>query len=279
MSPFSAGISPADQSVARQLTEAVSAAGALALDMNRAGIKSWAKDDSSPVTEADLAVDGFLRDALSAIAPGWGWLSEETADNAERLSASRIWVVDPIDGTRGFMRGAPDWAVSAAVVENGRPVIAALFAPVTGEMFTALRGQGARRNGVLLQAGTRDTLAGAIVAGPNDALDTLERAAPITRVPRGHSLALRLARVATGEVDIALSRANSHDWDLAAADLLVQEAQGRLTTYDDVLIRYNQAVPRHASLVCAGSALHGPARNAACAAPSSVHANPAKAEP
>ncbi|MGQ3673285.1 3'(2'),5'-bisphosphate nucleotidase CysQ [Xanthobacter sp. TB0136] len=261
--PDDAGICPADQRVARQLAEIVSAAGALALDMSRAGIKTWTKDDSSPVTEADLAVDRFLRDALSAIAPEWGWLSEETADNEARLSARRIWIVDPIDGTRGFMSGAPDWAVSAALVENGVPILGALFAPVTGELFTAMRGGGARRNGALLRATQRDTLSGAAAIGPADALDALEKSAPITRLPRGHSLALRIARVATGEVDIALSRANSHDWDLAAADILVREAGGQLTTYDGLPVRYNAPSPRHAPLISAGTGLHGLALAAA----------------
>lgn len=261
--PDGTGIDPADQHVARQLAEAVTAAGALALDMFSKGVETWTKGDNSPVTAADLAVDRFLNQTLLSIAPDWGWLSEETADNDARLQARRVWVVDPIDGTRGFMSGAPDWAVSAAVVENGVPVIGALFAPVTGELFTALRGGGARRNGALLRATDRHSLNGASAAGPNDALDALERTAPITRRPRGYSLALRIARVATGEMDIALSRANSHDWDLAAADLLVREAGARLTTYDDAPLRYNALVPRHASLICAGTNLHGPALAAA----------------
>ncbi len=263
ISPDDAGICPADQRVARQLAEVVSAAGALALDMFRAGIRTWTKDDSSPVTEADLAVDRFLHDALSAIAPQWGWLSEETADNEARLASRRVWIVDPIDGTRGFMSGAPDWAVSAALVEDGTPIIGALFAPVTGELFTAMRGAGARRNGVLLRTTERDTLDGASAVGPQDTLDILAQSHSIIRQPRGHSLALRIARVATGEVDIALSRANSQDWDLAAADLLVREAGGQLTSYEGTPVRYNLAQTGHSPLICAGAALHGPALAAA----------------
>ncbi|WP_454918208.1 3'(2'),5'-bisphosphate nucleotidase CysQ [Xanthobacter sediminis] len=247
---------PDDETLARHLTDVVAGAGELARAMLASGVKSWTKDNNSPVTEADLAVDRFLYRHLTALVPGYGWLSEETADDPARLAARRVWVVDPIDGTRGYMKGAPDWAVSVALVEDGRPRVAALFAPVLGEMFTALRGAGARRNGVPLKAGTCATLDGARVAGPADALDALARTAAIARLPRGHSLALRLARVATGEVDLALSRADSHDWDLAAADLVVEEADGRLTTLDAAPLTYNRAVPRHAPLVCAGLALH-----------------------
>lgn len=248
-----------DETLARHLSEVVTEAGALALSMFRAGVKSWTKGNNSPVTEADIAVDRLLFQRLGALAPGYGWLSEETADSSQRLGASRVWVVDPIDGTRGYMNGAPDWAVSVALVEDGRPLLAVLFAPALDEMFTAMRGQGARLNDRPLMAGALTQLDGARTAGPADALDTLARTAPITRLPRGHSLALRLARVATNEVDLAVSRADSHDWDLAAADLLVEEAQGRLTGLDAAPLLYNRAVPRHPPLVCAGRGLHAAA--------------------
>lgn len=254
---------PDDETLARHLIDVVAGAGELARTMAGAGLKTWTKGNNSPVTEADLAVDRFLHQHLMALAPDAGWLSEETADNPARLTARRVWVVDPIDGTRGYMNGAPDWAVSVALVEDGRPLLAALFAPVLDEMFTALKGAGASRNGVALAASPRAELAGARTAGPADALDALSRAAAITRLPRGHSLALRLARVATGEVDIALSRADSHDWDLAAADLMVEEAGARLTTFDAAPLTYNRAEPRHAALLCAGRALHDVALAAA----------------
>lgn len=254
---------PDDEILARHLTEVVAGAGALARSMFSASLKTWSKGNNSPVTEADLAVDRFLHEKLTALRPHYGWLSEETADTDARLTAHRVWVVDPIDGTRGYMNGAPDWAVSVALVEHGRPLIAALFAPVLDEMFTALRGQGAWRNGSALKIAPRVALEGARTAGPADTLEAMARATPITRLPRGHSLALRLARVATGEVDVALSRADSHDWDLAAADLLVQEAEGCLTTFDNQPLTYNRALPRHAPLVCAGRALHPAAAAAA----------------
>jgi len=91
--------------------------------------KTWVKENNSPVSEVDIAVDVLLKERLTAIAPDAGWLSEETEDNPARLAASRVWIVDPIDGTRAFVAGRPDWAISVALVEAGRPVVAALYAP------------------------------------------------------------------------------------------------------------------------------------------------------
>ncbi|MDI4658230.1 3'(2'),5'-bisphosphate nucleotidase CysQ [Xanthobacter autotrophicus] len=242
--------------LARQLTETVTAAGEIALAMFQAGVKSWTKGNNSPVTEADMAVDAFLHRHLTALDAGIGWLSEESADGPARLGARRLWVVDPIDGTRGFMAGGHDWAVSVALVEQGRPILAALFAPATGELFTAEAGRGAVRNGIPLKVAPRHTLDGARVAGPPADLDTLARRAPVERLPRVRSLALRLARVATGEIDVAFAAGNSNDWDLAAADLIVHEAHGLLTTRDGTPLTYNAPEPRHPELICAGPALH-----------------------
>lgn len=248
--------SEATQALARRLADTVAEAGEMALAMSRAGVRSWTKGNDSPVTEADMAVDAFLRRSLEALDPAVGWLSEESVDSPARLHSRRIWIVDPIDGTRAFMAGGADWAVSAALVEEGRPVAAALFAPVTGEMFTAIAGHGAARNGDTLTAPARSGLSGARIAGPPSDMEAIARVARVERLPRIRSLALRLARVATGEIDLALSAGNSADWDLAAADLVVEEAAGRLTTHAGARLVYNLPDPRHPALVCAGAALH-----------------------
>ncbi|MFK8253749.1 3'(2'),5'-bisphosphate nucleotidase CysQ [Ancylobacter terrae] len=239
-----------------ELAAAVVAGGELARAMYRQGIRSWSKHNDSPVTEADIAVDDMLRRRLTAFAPAFGWLSEETADDPSRLARRRVWVVDPIDGTRAFMAGGADWTVSAALVDEGRPVAAALFAPVTEELFLAVAGGGATRNGAPLAISGPPALVEARIAGPGPWLDHLDHRAPIQRMPRIRSLALRLARVADGGLDAALASPNGCDWDLAAADLLVHEAQGRLTTLDGGSLVYNAAIPRHGALVCAGAALH-----------------------
>lgn len=242
---------------ARHLADAVVAAGAVAVAMFRAGVKSWSKHNDSPVTEADLAVDLMLRERLSLIGPDYGWLSEETVDEPSRLSRRRVWIVDPIDGTRAYMSGGHDWCVEAALVEDGRPIAGALFAPVTDELFIAVRGGGATRNGQPIRVSQAPAVAGALADGPAVWLDTIDsQHGPLRRVTRIRSLALRIARVATGELDAAFASPNGHDWDLAAADLLVHEAGGRLTTLDGLPLAYNAPVPRHGALVSAGTRLY-----------------------
>jgi myo-inositol-1(or 4)-monophosphatase len=242
---------------AEHLSRAVREAGALALTKFRSPIKSWIKGASSPVCEADIEVDHLLRDRLTTLRPDYGWLSEESVDDGARLAARRVWVVDPIDGTRGFISGYPDWAISAALVEDGRPLAAALFAPVTDELFLARKGRGATRNGIPINASAGDRLDGARVAGPPRRLERLSAISPgIAIVAKIHSLALRIARVADGALDAALAGPNSRDWDLAAADLLVHEAGGALTSLDGRPPIYNRPEPVHGALLAAGGARH-----------------------
>jgi myo-inositol-1(or 4)-monophosphatase len=243
--------------ISLRLEAAVRDAGALALGKFGAPIRNWIKGKNSPVCEADVEVDLLLRERLTREAPDYGWLSEESVDDPSRLGARRVWVVDPIDGTRGFIAGHPDWAISAALVENGRPVVAALFAPVSDEFLVAVKDEGARRNGQTVSCDPGDRLDGARVAGPERRLGRLAAILPaIAPAPKIHSLALRLARVATGAIDAALAGPNSHDWDLAAADLLVHEAGGALTSLDGRPPTYNRPDPVHSALFAAGRARH-----------------------
>ncbi|HXY89219.1 MAG TPA: 3'(2'),5'-bisphosphate nucleotidase CysQ [Xanthobacteraceae bacterium] len=243
---------------AKALADAALAAGKLALSM-RAGVKHWKKDANSPVSEADIAADDLLRARLSALAPSYGWLSEETADRPDRLTRRRVWVVDPIDGTRAYLAGDPDWSVSVALVEDGRPLAAALYAPASEELFIAAAAGGATRNGKPLRANARGALAHARVTGNKARVERMIRAGiALDAAPKIYSLALRLARVATGELDAAFASAASYDWDLAAADLLVHEAGAVLTTVDGDRLVYNRAEIRHGELVAAGQALHAP---------------------
>ena len=146
------------------LAAAMREAGGLALQTFRAELRSWTKGASSPVSEADLAVDALLRERLLTIRPA-GWLSEETEDDPARLACAEVWVVDPIDGTRAYLAGRPEWTVSAALVSGGRPVVAALYAPALGEMFLAIAGSGATLNGMPIRASAGDALAGARFSG------------------------------------------------------------------------------------------------------------------
>ncbi len=244
------------QQQAARLEAGVREAGALALAMFRKPMNNWTKGEAqSPVSDADIAVDNLLRERLHD--DGIAWLSEESVDDPVRLEARYVWVVDPIDGTRAYIGGLPDWSVSAALIENGRPIAACLFAPVSEEFFLAVAGAGATRNGAAIAAATGTGLAQARIAGPKKLLERLQAVSPpFTVMPRTHSLALRLARVAEGTFEAAFAGGNSHDWDLAAADLLVHEAGGALSPFGGGSVTYNCPVPRHGMLVAAGRDRH-----------------------
>jgi len=241
----------------RQLEIAVHEAGVLALRAFRTPLRTWTKGKDSPVSEADIAVDTLLKQRLTEGKSGEGWLSEESVDDRSRLSTRRVWIVDPIDGTRAYLAGKTDWTVCAALVEDGRPILAAVFAPVDDQMFLAAAGAGATCNGIPIEVSTGEALAGARVAGPKHQLELLAKLWPeIVPIPKIHSLALRIARVAQAQIDVALASGNSRDWDLAAADLLVHEAKGELTTIAGGTLTYNRSDPVHGAVVAAGRSRH-----------------------
>jgi myo-inositol-1(or 4)-monophosphatase len=225
--------------------------GALAMKYFGREPKSWAKGETSVVSEADLEVDRLLCDRLLAARPGYGWLSEETTEDIAQRSRDRVFVVDPIDGTRGFLAGESEWTVSLAVVENGRPVAAALFAPALGTMFEAVAGGGVERNGIPIRVSARTEIVGANLAGSRRLVREISETSNISLEYQGFipSLAYRFALVAAGDVDVAVARRGAYDWDLAAADLLVHEAGGRLADLDGKRPRYNGANRRHPALV------------------------------
>lgn len=190
------------------------------MDRWQTDFKRWEKVPGSPVCDVDLEVDAMLRQRLSALLPDAGWLSEETADNRDRLEADRVWVVDPIDGTRDYIRGRPGWAVSIALVENGEPVIGVLDAPARQEVWRAEAGKGAWRNGERLRAGGRLVLPGARV--PADQLPRVD--ADLVAVFKPNSIALRIAMIAADEADLLATLRWGHEWDIAAAVLIAREA-------------------------------------------------------
>jgi myo-inositol-1(or 4)-monophosphatase len=240
----------------RLLAEAVLEAGTAALGYFRKDPRVWTKAGDSPVSEADIEADRLLNTRLLAARPDYGWLSEETVDDLDRMNRHRVFVVDPIDGTRAFIGGDPVWAVSAAVVEAGRPIAAALYQPATGDLMLAAHGRGAWRGAERLAVSRHARLQGARTAGPRRFFERPEpgrhRLAPHPFVP---SLALRIAWVADARLDLAIASARAHDWDLAASDLLVHEAGGRLLTDDGKPVVYNTAVPRHPSLAASAPGL------------------------
>jgi myo-inositol-1(or 4)-monophosphatase len=236
---------------------AVREAGALAASTFQTALKTWTKHGGSPVSEADIAVDKLLRQRLMALAPDAGWLSEESEDDRARMHSPRLWVVDPIDGTRAYVSGRTDWSISVALVTEGRPVIAAIYAPMQENFYAASAGEASTLNGVATRASAGADFAGRIAAGPKPMLERLAKVAPtLVMEPKVFSLALRIARVADGTLDIAFASRDSHDWDLAAADLLVHQAGGALTTFEGGPLIYNRAEPMHGALVAAGRTRH-----------------------
>jgi myo-inositol-1(or 4)-monophosphatase len=239
------------------LTDTVREAGALALSLFRTELKNWIKGTSSPVSEADIAVNELIANRLRSATPGYGWLSEESVDDEGRLGKHMVWIVDPIDGTRAYLAGREDWCVSVALVADAQPLLAAVFAPASDEFFLAQRGRGSWLNGAALQATPGTALDFSRIAGPKSLVERLNcSGGEISLHPRIGSLALRLCRVAQGRLDAAFAGGQSRDWDLAAANLIVQEANGSMTALSGDAILYNRREVTHGILVAAGRDRH-----------------------
>lgn len=260
---MASAVSTDPQDDLKLLKSAAVHAGIIALGFFRSDLKTWTKSHSSPVSEADIAVDTFLTQALRAARPSYGWLSEETLDNTDRLSLDRVFIIDPIDGTRGFIRGDDSWTISLAVVENGVPVAGVVYAPARDEMYAAAINDGATLNNRILKA-PRRTSPGWLIPAPM-AVHTLlsEGGLDYERGPSYPSLAYRLVQVASGDLDAAVARRGAQDWDIAGADIILREAG---VTFEDVCLGtpiYNRAETRHAALAATASpSLLSPLRSA-----------------
>ena len=240
--------------------KAVAEAGQIAMRHFRNGHRSWEKGPGQIVTEADIEIDGFLKKALLEGSPaGTGWLSEETTDDTDRLDARRLWIVDPIDGTRSFAEGRPDFTISVALVENGRPVCGIVLNPATDEWFEARRGHGATLDGGAVSVTSHKSIDGAsiVVSSNENRRRRFDRMFENADVRSIGSLALKLAFVASGRFDGFFSWRKSHDWDIAASVLLIEEAGGRITDACGEAIRLNQPSPRQNGLIAAAPALQG----------------------
>jgi len=240
------------------IVEAAREAGELASTLRRRGLKiEYKTGDSSPVTNADLAADALLTERLRAARPDYGWLSEETADDADRLTRRRLFVVDPIDGTRAFLNDRPWWAVSIAVVEGQRPTAGVVFAPQLDEIYAAAIGEGATLNGRPVQASDATVIEDCgMVADPR--LFTQPhwpKPWPGMRVEQRNSTALRMCLVAAGVFDAAVTLMQKHDWDLAAADLIAGEAGCFVGNHTGAAFLYNGVKPLQANMLCAAPGL------------------------
>jgi len=248
-----AGSSTRNRADLALLCDAVKAAGIQALADQRAGVRHWLKGDGSPVSDADIAADAALADALRAARPDYGWVSEETGGTARD---GRAFIVDPIDGTRAFLRGEHGWAVVAAVVDQGRPVSASVFCPARDLMFCAAAGAGAWSNGTRLMVSSHRSLRGATVTAPGGLWRDMGLGdCGVSRGGWVSSLALRLCRVADKGADVAITKPGAHHWDIAAADLVIREAGGTLTTLTGAPAQYDTDDTAHDIMIAGPSDL------------------------
>jgi myo-inositol-1(or 4)-monophosphatase len=240
------------------LCQAVREAGRIASRFFHSGTTGWDKRPGHPVSKADLAADAYLKETLLSARPDYGWLSEESGESENRLAAERVWVVDPIDGTRGFLMNRPEYAVSVALVAGDSPVTGALFNPETDEFFEATAGAGARCNGAVLKVAETDALAAMKVVVSRREMRRLRKIPELCEgeVRGVSSIAYKIALVAAGRADAAVSFKPKSDWDLAAAYLLVTEAGGRITCTDGSALRFNRPQPHHDDVLAANPVLH-----------------------
>lgn len=237
------------------ISDAAREAGKIAMMFFGHSPKVWQKASNSPVSEADFAVDNYLKEVLLKNRPHYGWISEETNDERPSQEYHRFFVVDPIDGTRGFIEGKTTWCISIAIIENGRPICGVLHCPVTNEHFIApIDGKAYNNDNLLSIADDRHlrrlvvSCAGGMVSKifKDDNQDYIFK----SDIP---SLAYRLALFASGNIDIVLVRPNAHDWDIAAADIILQCAGGQFYDSEQKQIIYGNVPFSHGILIATSS--------------------------
>ena len=241
------------------LIDAAKEAGRIATRFTGPTAETWHKPNGAgPVTEADLAVNAMLHAELRTARPDYGWLSEETEDNTARREHSRVFIIDPIDGTRGFIEGSSTWARSLAIAENGVVTAAVIYLPLRDKLYSAASGHGAHLNGRRIHSSDRDTLDGASVlaAKPNYEPNHWKNGPPDVKRHYRPSLAYRLALVAEGRFDAMLTLRNSWEWDIAAGDLLLREAGATITDKTGSQLLFNNATPQLNGVVAGGKFLH-----------------------
>ena len=215
-------------------------AGRLIQAVRAQGVEADSKGELGPVTRADREADGLLKRELRRLMPV-GWLSEETADSRERLDAERVWIVDPLDGTREYVEGVEEYAVAIALVEADQPVLGVVHNPATGETFAAARGGGAYRNGSRIQVREGDVILASRSETARGEFEPFEGTWRITPVG---SIQYKLAMVAAGEGAVTFSRGPKHEWDVCAGALIVAEAGGSVTDLFGERLRFNRPFPK-----------------------------------
>jgi len=247
------------------LEEAVRAAGEIAMRFFGKGPKSWDKGEDDPVSEADIAIDEQLQEVLRTARPGYGWLSEESVDDKSRLDRRAVWIVDPIDGTRAFLDGRKHFSISVALVLDGVPVLGAVHAPAAEGYYAAAAGAGATCNGRAIRVSTRPDFAKSRILTTRSTFRALQRSLEMPGADwvYRNSIAYRLALAASGKFDASVTLTEKSEWDVAAGDLIVREAGGRVTDLEGAEQVYNQPLPRLTHMIAAPPQLHEPLRQAA----------------
>ena len=243
----------------RELAErAARAAGAIVRRYYESGVGVAEKGPDNPVTRADLEANACIGALVAAAFPDDGWLSEETADSTERLARRRVWVVDPLDGTKEFIQHIPEFCVCVALVEDGRPVVAVEYNPAADRIYTAVRGQGATVNGAPARVSTTAHVPDAVVLASRseDKRGEWDAFKDRVHVQLTGSVAFKLAELSTGAGDATFTLTPKNEWDICAGTLLVEEAGGRVTGLDGQPLRFNQPSPLRPGMIVSNGVLH-----------------------
>jgi myo-inositol-1(or 4)-monophosphatase len=251
-------VSDANAADLRLLIDAARAAGAELRARFGTTQQRWAKENKSPVTEADYAANAILKETLRSARPDYGWLSEEDVDGPERLDAHRVFIVDPLDGTRSFIHGRDDFCTALAIVEDGVAIAGAIYRPMTDHIYAGGPGLGAQLNGAPIAPSTQDAIENCIMVGDHD----LSRSKkwrefwPPVRVRAVHAFQLRLAFIASSEGDATIGFGAKWDWDVAAGAAIITGAGGRITDPWGRALKFNHKSAKTPGVVASGARLH-----------------------
>jgi myo-inositol-1(or 4)-monophosphatase len=244
--------------ILRNTIDITKATGAVIMGYYRDSFTVKNKSPDNPVTDADFAADTLLKERLTSLLPSAGWLSEETLDNPARLGKRFSWVVDPLDGTKEFVMGIPEFSVSVALVEDGKPVVGVIYNPTTEELYYAAKNRGAFLNNNPIIVSNRAMLAGATVDASRSERNRgeFEPFEQLVELYTMGSIAYKLARVAAGQADATWSRGPKNEWDICAGVLLIQEAGGQSVDLDGATIEFNKSFPKVNGIIADNGHLH-----------------------
>jgi myo-inositol-1(or 4)-monophosphatase len=235
---------------------AANEAGSIIMGRFRGKFDIREKSKNNPVTTADLEANRKIREIIQGRFPEDGWLSEEDSDDSRRLAASRVWIIDPIDGTKEFIEGVPQFAVSIGFVVQGRPQVAVVFNPAEGRLYRAAAGQGAELNGERICVSGREEMHGALLlVSRSEPLRKFQIFVDLCEIQSVGSIAFRLAKVAGGDGDGTLTFRSIHEWDVCAGVLIVEEAGGKVVDGNGKTLVFNRRETKHHGIVAANEKL------------------------